>query len=68
MESLSEHYLITRSCNLKHLQYVNMIACKKNSEQKKLIVKLYFISLCSDALHSSKVSQFTLCCVVSYQS
>ena len=29
MESLNEHWLIIRSCNLKHLQYVNMIARKK---------------------------------------
>ena len=33
MESLNEHWLIIRSCNLKHLQYVNMIARKKNSKK-----------------------------------
>ena len=35
MESLNEHWLIIRSCNLKHLQYVNMIARKKFSKKKK---------------------------------
>ena len=35
MESLNEHWLIMRSCNLKHVQYVNMIAHKKISKKKK---------------------------------
>ena len=35
MESLNEHWLIIRSCNLKHLQYVNMKACKKIKKKKK---------------------------------
>ena len=36
MESLNEHWLIIRSCNLKHLQYVNMIARKKIYKKKIL--------------------------------
>ena len=35
MESLNEHWLIIRLCNLKNLQYVNMIAHKKISKKKQ---------------------------------
>ena len=35
MEPLNGNYLIIRQCNLKHLQYENMITCKKKFYKKR---------------------------------